>query len=221
MSRLQWTTAVGVASLALAWLSDAASAAPSETAFRCPAPGTVIVTTVGRTIALRDGPGMRCFGKTNGAEVATIAHMIAADDEHADQLRREIGKIWPLAVGNTTEFYVGLPGAPIVNRVTVVSKTAIDIGAGHFDTYVIEWKHFAATCGIMIDDVFRYYYEPRIAAVIKFEQDSEYAGSRMADAVAWEATEIAVPGQEVRPMLSARTLPLPRSTKKDLALVQP
>jgi hypothetical protein len=110
--------------------------------------------------------------------------MIAGDDEHAGELRDEIGKIWPLIVGTSRTFYVGLTSEPIVNRVAVPARAAIDTPAGHFDTYVIEWSRFAADCGAISDEVNRYFYAPSLGAVVKYERDYGYGNDKLPDPTA-------------------------------------
>jgi len=123
---------------------------------------------------LRDGAPMHCVSKVNGVETDTILHVISARDEHADQLRDEIGKIWPLTVGYSRAFYVGLPQDPIANHIAVTRKAGVDTPVGHFDTYVIEWSRFAVDCGAILDEVNRYYYAPTLAATVKYEHEYGY-----------------------------------------------
>ncbi|HEX4113890.1 MAG TPA: hypothetical protein VH020_15265 [Stellaceae bacterium] len=176
-----------------------AMAAEGSVAFRCPAPGTAIVTSIGEIVALRDGADFHCLARIDGKTVDRVGQMLDASDDDAAPLQRELGAIWPLAVGKSVNFAVGIPNSPIVHQVTVKAKVAIDIPAGHFDTYLIEWTRFGVTCGAMLDQAYRFYYEPHIGAVIKFEREPSAIAE---DARNWEAVEIAVPGEEVRPAMS-------------------
>jgi len=55
--------------LAAIWMTTAVASSPSEaTEFRCPQPGTVIVTKARITVALRDGPPLHCIAKVDGVE---------------------------------------------------------------------------------------------------------------------------------------------------------
>ncbi len=193
--RLHPNLALWVTMLVAIWVTPAFAASPSQApGFRCPPPGTVIVTRAGITLALRDGPPLHCLAKVNGVETDTILHMIAADDEHAGELRDEMAKIWPLVVGVSRTFYVGLPGEPIVNHVAVTQRAAIDTPAGHFDTYVIEWSRSAANCGAILDEVNRYFYAPSLGAVVKYERDYGYGDDKLTDQAArWEAIRVMPP----------------------------
>lgn len=197
---------VMVAGLVLGMAMGAAAAVPSEgPGFRCPVPGTIIVTTAGISIALRDGAPMHCVSRTNGVETDTILHLIASSDEHASQLRDEIGKIWPLRVGYSQVFYIGLPQEPIVNHIAVTRKASVDVPAGHFDTYVIEWSQFAANCGAILDEVHRYYYAPGPATIVKYEHGYGYGNDKLPDKAAdWDALKIMVPGDQAAPAMSRR-----------------
>jgi hypothetical protein len=211
--RLQRMTSVWFPILAAIWMTPALAASSSEApAFRCPPPGTVIVTTTGITVALRDGPPMHCVATVNGVETDTILHMVARDDEHASELRDEISKIWPLVVGTSRTFYVGLPGEPIVNHIAVKARTAIDTPAGHFDTYVIEWSRFAANCGAILDEVDRYFYAPGLGAMVRHERDYGYGNDKLSDTSAqWEAIRVRAMDQALTAM-SRRRPPSPRSS---------
>jgi hypothetical protein len=193
--------------LAAIWVTPVFAASPSEApGFRCPPPGTVIVTKAGVTIALRDGPPLHCIAKVNGVKTDTILQMIAGDDEHTGELREEMGKIWPLVVGTSRTFYVGLTGEPVVNRVAVTMRAAIDTPAGHFDTYVIEWSRFAADCGAILDEVNRYFYAPSLGAVVKYERDYGYGNDKLPDpAAGWEAIRVVQPKDQALTTMSRRT----------------
>lgn len=204
MSCMRSTVTVTVLLVGIAM--GTAAAAPSDVPeFRCPTPGTIIVSKAGISIALRNGAPMHCVSKTNGVETDTILHMIPARDEHAEQLREEIGKIWPLKVGYSQVFYVGLPQEPIVNHLAVTRKVGVDTPAGHFDTYVIEWSQLAANCGAILDEINRYYYAPALAATVKYEHEYGYGGDKMSDKTAdWEALKIVVPADLTPPAMSRR-----------------
>ena len=193
--------------LAAIWMTPALAASPAQApAFRCPPPGTVIVTTAGITLALRDGPPLHCIAKVNGVETDTILPMIAGDDEYARELRDEMAQIWPLVVGTSLTFYVGLPEEPIVNRVAVTGRAAIDTRAGHFDTYVIEWSRSAANCGAILDEVHRYFYAPSLGAVVKYERDHGYGNDKLPDPAArWEAIRVVLPKDQALTAMSRRT----------------
>src|SRR6185437_13979629 len=105
MRYLRSTVTITVLMLGMA-IGIAEAAGADGLQFRCPIPGTIIVSKAGISIALRDGAPMHCVSKVNGVETDTILHVISARDEHADQLRDEIGKIWPLTVGYSRAFYV-------------------------------------------------------------------------------------------------------------------
>jgi hypothetical protein len=205
-TRLHRSLAPWLPMLAAIWMTPAFAASPSEApGFRCPPPGTVIVTKAGITVALRDGPPLHCIAKVNGVETDTILHMIAGDDEHAGELRDEMGEIWPLVVGTSRTFYVGLPDEPIVNRVAVTARTTIDTPAGHFDTYVIEWSRSAANCGAILDEVHRYFYAPSLGAVVKYERDHGYGNDKLPDPAArWEAIRVLPPKDQAMTAMSRR-----------------
>jgi len=194
-AKLRRNIALWLPMLAAIWMTPAVAASPSQApGFRCPPPSTVIVTTAGITSALRDGPPLHCIAKANGVETDTILHMIAGGDEHAGELRDEMSKIWPLVVGTSRTFYIGLPGEPIVNHVAVSARAAIDTPAGHFDTYVIEWSRSAANCGAVVDEVHRYFYAPSLGAVVKYERDHGYGNDKLPDpAASWEAIRVVAP----------------------------
>jgi hypothetical protein len=207
-TRLHRNLALWVPMLVAIWMTPALAASPSEApaGFRCPPPGAVIVTKVGITLALQDGPPLHCIAKVNGVETDTILHMIAGNDEHAGELRDEMGKIWPLVVGTSRTFYVGLPGEPIVNHVAVTARAAIDTPAGRFDTYVIEWSRSAANCGAILDEVHRYFYAPSLGAVVKYERDHGYGNDKLPDPeVRWEAIKVVLPKDQALTAMSRRT----------------
>jgi hypothetical protein len=205
-SRLHRNLAVWLPMLAAIWMTPAFAASPSQApGFKCPPPGTVIVTKARITIALRDGPPLHCIARVNGIETDTILHMIAGDDEHAGELRDEMGKIWPLVVGTSRTFYVGLPSEPIVNRIAVTERAAIDTPAGHFDTYVIEWSRSAANCGAILDEIDRYFYAPSLGAVAKYERDYGYGNDKLPDPAArWEAIRVVLPKAQAMTAMSRR-----------------
>jgi hypothetical protein len=85
-------------------------------------------------------------------------------------------------------------GEPIVNRVAVTARAAIDTPAGHFDTYVVEWSRSAANCGAILDEVNRYFYAPSLGAVVKYERDYGYGDDKLPDpAAGWEAIRVVSP----------------------------
>jgi hypothetical protein len=190
MSRLGRIAALAGLFLACAIPVCATYAGDDPTEFRCPKPGTTIRTTLKTSIALRNGPTFHCVALIDGHEIDTIALLFDGSPEKAAVSPSDLMKLWPLNVGKSTDFVTGLPLTPFVNRVEVVGRKSIDISAGHFDTYVIEWTVMSAMTGRSGLQFFRYYFAPRIAAVIKFE----YEGYRSAGKIPnWEATEISIP----------------------------
>lgn len=190
---------------AAAWAMHAFSATPETPSFRCPVPGTTIVTTKGITVAEQAGAPMHCVSVQNGVQTDTIAQIVEGNDQHATELADEIGKLWPLVVGDERVFYVGLPDEPLVNHVAVTRRAAIDTPAGHFDTYVIEWSRFGANCGAILDEVHRYYYAPSLGAVVRYERDYGYGGDKFPDPAArWEALAIRVPDDGAPVAMSQR-----------------
>jgi hypothetical protein len=198
------------------WMVPALAASSSgKGEFRCPPPGTAIVTTAGIMVAMRDGPPMHCIAEVNGVETDTILQMIAAKGEHVSALRDEMGKMWPLVVGTSRVFYVGPADNPIVNHVAVVATAAIETPAGRFDTYVIEWSQFDANCGAILDEVHRYFLAPSLGAVVRYERDYGYGGDKYSDRAArWEAIKIVPPRDEA---VTAISRPMPQRPSRAVA----
>ena len=108
----------------------------------CPTPGTVIVTSINETYAIRGGDGLYCWVRSStpgrpshdfGAfslvtEVGSMCYIAAKD---------QIAKLWPLEVGKVVRFSAESGNYAWTSTYTVTEKKDITVKAGTFPVYVV------------------------------------------------------------------------------------
>lgn len=110
---------------------------------RCPAPGTVLTTSTGNTLAFKGVDGAVCRPEVNGVAKTTIfgfwspEHRSAADATAAlRQLDLQVGKEVAFQTNGSTE----APGMTWSNTFTVLRTEAVTVPAGRFDAVLVRWN---------------------------------------------------------------------------------
>lgn len=141
-------------------------------------------------MTLRRGPTVHCVVSMNGQQVDTLAQMHPTDAEAFRIGEKKLPALWPLTVGKSIEFVSGEPLRPRIHRIAVIGAQSLALPAGRFDTFVVEWTVMDALAGPWGVRSYRYYYDRKSAAVVKFEFQGFHGGLHP---VEWEALSIVSP----------------------------
>jgi hypothetical protein len=172
----------------------AAGVGPRRSDLPCPAPGTIVETSIGGWFQFTRADGPRCWFRTgSGTEESRYAALLGGNSTWLDKGGTKLADLWPLQVGKRTWFIVegvssgGFPTS-WYETYTVRKRERVTVPAGTFDAYVIEWDEQGRE-GNGFQATSRYWYAPNVGYFVKFEA-ARMAGSDLKD---WEATRVQLP----------------------------
>ncbi len=186
--------------LALLCLTAAARAEDAEPG-ACPAPGTVIVTSLGTTLAFTARQGLVCSVTPSGSDkyqTFGLVTLVNSMNYQADEA--EIAKLWPLAVGKAVKFTAVRGGYRWIAAYTVTAKQDITVQAGRFSVYVVVYEEtqispkVVASHSALYHSIWTYYISTDVGYYVKMEYQSISGGpSAYYQHTPWEAVSISRP----------------------------
>lgn len=153
-----------------------ASIPPSSTeeiAFRCPREGTLIQYDNGWSLSFKGASGFRCAY----SDAAYKPHeKFAGFGDDAKLLDAGLDKLWPLKVGKTQRFVISGSGAYLSETFSVLRRETMTVGAGTFDTFVVEWEELGRTIngygdGTRFAPKRLFWFEPTLGLIVKSTSD--------------------------------------------------
>jgi hypothetical protein len=180
-----------------AWRLSAAEPPPAALPRRgdhCPAPGTIIETSLGGWLQFTGEAGEQCrYRMRSGATSSRYALLVEGGSDFVRQGGERLRALWPLHVGAQRWFEsdaVGSTGVPgsWYETYSVVRRETVTVPAGTFDTYVIEWEESGRE-GNTYRATNTYWYAPNVGYFVKFEAD-KVPYNELRD---WQATRVFVP----------------------------
>jgi hypothetical protein len=163
------------------------------TAF-CPAPGTIVETSLGGWLQFGRSEGARCFFHSrDGGEGSRYTALLGGDSEWLRQGGARLKELFPPMTGRRAWFVVngvsssGIP-ASWYEAYSVGKREQVRVPAGVFDTNVITWEERGREGSNWVAR-HRFWYAPAVGYVVKFESDHA-TRQQMPD---WVATRVIVP----------------------------
>ena len=190
---------VGAARSALAflWFTASAQAADAEPG-ACPAPGTVIVTSIGTTMRFEARQGLVCSVTSSGSNrYQTFGLVTLVDSMNYQANKAAIAKLWPLAVGKVVKFTATSRGYDWIAAYTVAEQKVITVPAGTFSVYVVNYeetqtsKKIVASHNAIYHCIWTYYISTDVGFLVKMDYQSISGGpSAYYPHTPWEAVSI-------------------------------
>jgi len=122
---------------------------------------------------------------------------VAAENEHAEENRQALRKIFPLEVGKSASYSVldNYTGRRV--SYTVVSEQTITVPAGTFDTFLVEnsWKGELGNNFHMVE---RYWIDKDSSVVVKVESNILNGYIRGRRIPSWDALRVSVPNSVIQ-----------------------
>jgi hypothetical protein len=188
--------------LALAFLWPVAAAHAAEAVpGTCPAPGTVIVTSMGTTLRFDDRDGLVCsVTASDSGKYQTFGLVTMVDSMNYVANKAEIAKLWPLEVGKVIKFDAKRGSYEWIAAYTVTEKKDVTVKAGAFPVYVVTYEEtqisqkFAPSHSGIYHCIWTYYISTDIGFFVKMDYESISGGpSAYYPHTPWEAVAVNVP----------------------------
>lgn len=207
--------------------------------FRCPEPGTTIRTSTRQYLKFAGGSDFRCDYTTETNDDRQRYAVFA--DGFGRLVRPELEGLWPLQVGKVIDFQIvesvfiqptdRTAGRSYQETFVVLREETVSVGAGKFDTVMVEWREQGLVPSNKSDAVVDFWYAPEVGYIVKSAvktlstSQTDPWGNANYDGMTYEAVEIAAPRQEARPIpqeVAPETPePAPSVTSAPVATVEP
>ncbi len=108
----------------------------------CPAPGTVIVTSINETHTIKGGDGLYCWVTLSAPgrpphDIGYFGLVTGVGSMCYNAAKDEIAKLWPLEVGKVVRFSAESGNYAWASTYTVTERKDITVPAGTFPVYVV------------------------------------------------------------------------------------
>lgn len=186
--------------LAFLWLAVPAWAAEIEPG-ACPAPGSVIVTSIGTSLRFEGREGLVCSLTSSDSEKYRIFGLVTLVNSMNYQANKDaIAKLWPLAVGKVVKFTARKGTYEWIAAYTVTEKKDINVTAGRFSVYVVRYEETQTSRQIVAShtaihhSIWTYYISTDVGFYVKTDYQSISGGpSAYYPHTPWEAVSIYEP----------------------------
>jgi hypothetical protein len=183
--------------LALPWFIASAQAADLEPG-ACPAPGTVIATSIGTTLRFEARQGLVCSVTSSASgKYQTFGLVTLVDSMNYQADKAAIAGLWPLAVGKVVTFTAKRGSYEWFAAYTVAEQKIITVPAGRFSVYVVSYEEtqtsqqIVASHNAIYHSIWTYYISTEVGYYVKMEYQSISGGpSAYYSHTPWEAVSI-------------------------------
>jgi len=187
----------GLALLCFAPSAPAAEPVPGA----CPAPGTVIVTSLGTRLRFDARDGLVCSVTLSGShKYQSFGLVTLVDSMNYVADKDAIAKLWPLAVGKVVKFTANKGSYEWIAAYTVTEKKDIAVKAGTYSVYVVTYEETQTSAKIepshsgVYHCIWTYYISTDIGYFVKMDYQSISGGpSAYYPHMPWEAVTIIGP----------------------------
>jgi hypothetical protein len=196
------STRIGAPHLALALFCLAASAQAVEVEpGACPAPGTVIVTSLGTTLTFEAQEGLVC-SLTSSADgrYQTFGLVTLVNSMNYVANKDMIARLWPLVMGKRVTFNAARGSYEWIADYTVVEKKDITVKAGRFPVYVVKYEETQTSLKTtpshsgIYHSIWTFYISTDLGFFVKMDYESISGGpSAYYPHTPWEAVLISAP----------------------------
>lgn len=169
----------------------------------CPAPGSVIVTSLGATLRFGAREGLVCSVTSSGSRLfgdskyQTFGLITLVNSMNYLANKDEIAKLWPLAVGKVVKFTARKGSYEWIAAYTVTERKDITVKAGTFPVYVVTYEEtqtsrkIAPSHNAAYHCIWTYYISTDVGFFVKMDYESISGGpSAYYPHTPWEAVSI-------------------------------
>ncbi len=191
MTRFSFSCVIALGLVSFAAVSTAGAPKLPPAAFKVAPPGTTIVwknLDSGKvvTTVVQPADGFTVKRQVDGKEYSRYGFFAKWPRTISEEQRRKLDKIWPLETGKSVSYERSADDKRWQDEVTVVGTQTVTVGAGTFDTYVVEWESHGVShswSGRCLR-----WYNPELGWNVKTECSDSATGSQR-----WEMLRLSSP----------------------------